>query len=78
MANNANTPSSLAELKGTRLEISVMPRGNEKRTCMITSYYRAIAAIFIARIYSIIIMLATLTLIFRYGQGRSRAYVPCN
>ena len=36
--------------------VSIMPRGNEKHTCTITIsfYYRAVAAIFIARIYSII------------------------
>ena len=56
LASNANTPSTLAKLEGTRLEISIMPRGNEKRTCMImiSSYYRAVAAIFIACIYSIL------------------------
>ena len=72
-----NTPSTLAELEGTRLQISIMPRGNDKRTCTITisSYYRAVAAIFIARIYSILCWLYTSTLIFRYGQGRSRAYL---
>ena len=55
MASNANTPSTLAELEGTRLEISIMPRGNEKPT--ITSYYQAVAAIraiFIALTYSIL------------------------
>ena len=57
MASNANTPSTLAELEGTRLEISIMPRGNEKPTITITSYYRAvnaIRAIFIALTYSIL------------------------
>ena len=71
-----NTPSTLAKLEGMRLEISIMPRGNEKCMCTITisSYYRAVAAIFIALIYSILCWLLR-RFFFRYGQGHSRAYL---
>ena len=50
-----DTASTLAEHEDTRLEISIIvPRGNEKPTCThfnynYSSYYRAVAAIFIAR-----------------------------